>query len=114
MTSLRFFIYLEDQTLPTSSDLLGPVTVEFWERNIDGTDERLPARVEGAEDFADVLEVHGTIQLFVNEDPKVNLSKGNGIGVLANSWKPWSEVWVEYELLPPPPRYKKNKRYSWL
>lgn len=99
MPSLQFFIYLEDQTKETSDDKLGPVTVEFYERKIDGNDERMDVRVEGGA-FGPKLDVPGATRLFAGEGALDN----HATGVLANSWKPWADVWVEYEpVLPAPP-----------
>jgi hypothetical protein len=97
---LRFFIYLEDQTNVTSTDQLGPVSVEFYERKVDGADAPLPCRiVDAGNAFANSLAVPGATQLFQGEDPLNNASSG----VLADRYKPWADVWVEYVPLPLPP-----------
>jgi hypothetical protein len=96
---LRFFVYLEDQTNQTTTDRLGPVIIEFFERAVDGSDHRLQARVEGGGPFADSLIVPGATQLFEGEGPLTNAPSG----ILSTAYKPWADVWVEYHPIPLPP-----------
>ncbi|MER8595739.1 hypothetical protein NKH33_30040 [Mesorhizobium sp. M1182] len=104
MPFLQFFIFLGDQPNFMGTDKLGPVSVEFFERKIDGTDTALPVRVEGSAAFTASLSVPGATQLFNGENPLANISATPaGEGVLVSSWKPWAEVWAEYEQLPAPP-----------
>ncbi|AMA60592.1 neuraminidase-like domain-containing protein [Bradyrhizobium sp. CCGE-LA001] len=96
MSSLQFFIYLLDQTQQTGKDELGPVSVEFYERKIDGSDEQLLVLVNGA--YVPSLPVPGATQLFTGEDPLTDMSGTNNTpGVLDAQWKPWAEVWTEYK-----------------
>jgi hypothetical protein len=88
-----------------AADRLGPVSVEFFERKIDGADVQLQAGVEGSGVYAPSLPIPGATQMFVGEkDPLANISGvPGGEGVLAPAWKPWAEVWAEYEAIPLPP-----------
>src|SRR4051794_34744153 len=94
---LQFFIYLEDQTDKMDADQLGPVSVEFYERKIDGGDELLQVRVEGTGALAASLAVSGATQSFAGEDPLRNIAgAAGGSGILEARWKPWAEVWTEH------------------
>lgn len=96
---LRFFIYLKDQTNSTPIDRLEAVTVEFYERKIDGTDVLLQVGVEGSGVYADSLPVSGATQMFINEDPIKDLVADAVVDTLDAKWKPWAEVWTEYEIV---------------
>lgn len=100
----QFFVYLSDQTNQMTADQLGPVIVEFFERKIDGADVQLQVGVEGSGVYATSLAIPGATQMFSGEDPLANISGvPGGEGILAATWKPWAEVWVEYEAIPLPP-----------
>ncbi|WSG73673.1 hypothetical protein U8P80_20025 [Rhizobium beringeri] len=97
MPYLQFFVYLEDQTNVMAWDLLGPVSVEFFERKVDGTDVQLLAGIEGSGAYATSLAISGATQLFEHEQPLGNISgTSGGEGVLVSRWKPWAEVFTQY------------------
>ncbi|MCX5578925.1 neuraminidase-like domain-containing protein [Kaistia terrae] len=95
--SLRFFIYLNDQTNTLTSDVLGPVDVEFYEHQIDGTDTQFKASIDG---------VTWTTSLQIKGATEVLTPSGTFAG-----WHPWADVSTVYVKLPsipldPTQRYK--------